>query len=51
MGAAGAAACKVKQFVERRSMIADFRAKAAANDGSYSLFAKESDVSEGRVRR
>ncbi|PFH07835.1 hypothetical protein BCF11_0177 [Collimonas sp. PA-H2] len=36
--AAGDAACKAKQFVERRSMIADFRAKAATDDGSYPLF-------------
>ncbi|PFH08118.1 helix-turn-helix protein [Collimonas sp. PA-H2] len=49
--AAGDASCKAKQFVERRSMIADFRTKAATDDGSYPLFAKESDVSEGRVDR
>ncbi len=36
--AAGDAACKAKQFVERRSMIADFRAKAATDDDSYPLF-------------
>jgi hypothetical protein len=36
--AAGDAACKAKQFVERRSMIADFRAKAAMDDASYPLF-------------
>ena len=36
--AAGDAACKAKQFVERRSMIADFRAKAATDDSSYPLF-------------
>jgi transcriptional regulator with XRE-family HTH domain len=42
--AAGEAACKAKQFVERRSMVADFRAKAATDDGSYPLFTKESDV-------
>ncbi|WP_098493042.1 hypothetical protein [Collimonas sp. PA-H2] len=29
---------KAKRFVERRSMIADFRAKAATDDGSYPLF-------------
>lgn len=31
---AGDAACKAKQFVERQSMITDFRAKAATDDGS-----------------
>lgn len=36
--AASDAACKAKQFVERRSMIADFRAKAATDDASYPLF-------------
>jgi hypothetical protein len=36
--AANDAACKAKQFVERRSMIADFRVKAATDDGSYPLF-------------
>ncbi|PFH08113.1 hypothetical protein BCF11_0465 [Collimonas sp. PA-H2] len=36
--AAGDAACKAKQFVERRLMIADFRAKAATDEGSYPLF-------------
>ncbi|WP_211472984.1 hypothetical protein [Collimonas humicola] len=36
--AAGDAACKAKQFVERRSMIAEFRVKAATDDGSYPLF-------------
>lgn len=36
--AAGDAACKAKQFVERRSMIANFRAKAATDDSSYPLF-------------
>jgi hypothetical protein len=36
--AAGDAACKAKQFVERRSMIADFRAKTATDDESYPLF-------------
>jgi hypothetical protein len=39
--AAGDAACKTKQFVERRSMIADFRAKVATDDGSYPLFSGE----------
>jgi hypothetical protein len=34
---AGDVACKAKQFVERRSMIADFRAKTATDDGSYPL--------------
>lgn len=38
LDAAGEAACKAKQFVERCSMIADFRAKAATDDGSYPLF-------------
>ncbi|WP_211441470.1 nuclease domain-containing protein [Collimonas humicola] len=36
--AAGDAACKAKQFVERRSMIAEFCVKAATDDGSYPLF-------------
>ena len=36
--AAGNAACQAKQFVERRSMVADFRAKAATADGRYPLF-------------
>jgi hypothetical protein len=38
VGASGDAACKAKQFVERRSMNVDFRAKAATDDGSYPLF-------------
>jgi hypothetical protein len=36
--AAGDAACKAKKFVERRSMIADFRVKAVTDDSSYPLF-------------
>lgn len=36
--AVGDAACKAKQFVERQSMIADFRAKAATDDSSYTYF-------------
>ena len=35
--AVGDAACQAKQFVERRSMIAEFRAKVATDDGSYPL--------------
>jgi|GEM_PF-1213824 len=42
--AAGDAACKAKQFAERLSMIADFRVKAATDDGSYPLFTKECDA-------
>jgi uncharacterized coiled-coil protein SlyX len=37
--ATGDAACKAKQFIEHRQMIADFRAKAATDDDSYHLFA------------
>ncbi|WP_211473939.1 hypothetical protein [Collimonas humicola] len=36
--AAGEAACRAKQFVEHRSMIADFRVKTATDDDSYPLF-------------
>lgn len=41
--AAGEAACKAKQFVERRSMVADFRAKASTDDESYPLFGEGND--------